>query len=404
MKREQIYSCVRRSLFVIALSVPQIVSAAGLWLYETGTPEMGTAGAGRGAVTNSASTAHYNPAGMTRLDESQLMVGLQPMYIDSKFSGEATGPTPPGNLVSGGNGGNAGDLIPAGGLFYAHNYSDEIKFGIAVASAYGLGLDYGDSWKGRHFVTEAELITVAMTPSVAYKVNDDLSLGLSVHILQSELKQSFFVATQKVTLESDDLGYGFGLSLLYELTPKTRFGFVYSSQVDQEFDEVSSINGIDIEMNTPQSLVFSAYHSLDDRWSLLGSLGWQDWSEFGKSTYTILGTKVEDDRNFDDTWHVSLGTHYNVSEPLTLMAGIAYDSSPVEDKYRTVDMPLDEQIRYAFGATYEYSKEITFGTAYELIDLGTAKIDQDGRLGRNITGEFERNYVHIFNVNMNYKF
>lgn len=386
----------------IFLLFPQLSSAAGLWLYETGTPETGTAGAGRGAVANSASTALFNPAGMTRLDESQFMVGLQPMYLDAKFSGDATNTL--GNPVSGDNGGNAGGFIPAGGLFYVHSYSDKIKFGLSAASSLGLGMDYGDSWKGRYFVTEATLMTIALTPSVAYKASETLSIGASVHIVQSELEQKFYVLNQKVELESDDLGYGFGLSLLYEPTSQTRFGLVYSSKLDQEFDEVGPLNGLDIEMTTPQTLAFSAYHSLNETWSVLGSLGWQEWSEFGKAKYKVSGTIIEADRNFDDTWHLSLGTHYRISEPLTLMAGIAYDSSPVEDKYRTIDLPMDRQIRYAFGGTYEYSKEITFGAAYEFVDLGSASVNQDGLLAKNITGDFGTNDVHIFNINMNYKF
>ena len=40
----------------------------------------------------------------------------------------------------------------------------------------------------------------------------------------------------------------------------------------------------------------------------------------------------------------------------------------------------------------------------ELMDTGKAKVDQDGPANSNISGEFDTNYVHIFNINMNYKF
>lgn len=386
---------------VLSLVLPQLASAAGLWLYEVGTPEMGTAGAGRGAVANSASTAAFNPAGMTRLNESELMLGFQPMYIDTKFSGEATDNL--GSPISGGNGSNAGGFVPSGGVFYVHSYSEDVKFGLSFASFFGLGLDYGDSWKGRNFVTEAELLTMALTPSVAYKLNKEFSVGLSLNILYSSLDQKFIGPLgNKRSLESDDIGLGFGLSCLYEPSQDTRFGLLYTSEIKQDFDDVSGDVDIDLEMNTPQSLTLSAYHDIDSEWALLGSLGWQDWSEFGKSSFSGA-INLEDDRNFDDTYHISIGTHYKYSEPLTLMAGVAYDSSPVSNGDRTVDLPIDEQIRYAMGMTYQYSKRITFGTAYELIDLGDAKVNQT-QLGNNIEGKYNTNYLHILNINMNYKF
>jgi long-chain fatty acid transport protein len=54
--------------------------AAGLWLYEQGTPDVGTAVAGMAARADDAATAFANPAGMTRLEGSQAMVGIQPIY------------------------------------------------------------------------------------------------------------------------------------------------------------------------------------------------------------------------------------------------------------------------------------------------------------------------------------
>jgi long-chain fatty acid transport protein len=55
--------------------------AAGLWLYEGGTPDLGTAAAGRAAAAADASTVVGNPAGMTRLERSQMLAAVQGLYI-----------------------------------------------------------------------------------------------------------------------------------------------------------------------------------------------------------------------------------------------------------------------------------------------------------------------------------
>src|SRR5512133_3086402 len=52
--------------------------AGGLFLYEMATRGLGTASAGRAAAADNAATAFGNPAGMIRLDTSQVLVGIQP--------------------------------------------------------------------------------------------------------------------------------------------------------------------------------------------------------------------------------------------------------------------------------------------------------------------------------------
>src|SRR5262245_66691396 len=63
-------------------------SAGGLWFYEQSTPDMGTAAAGRAAMARDASTAYGNPAGMARLDSSQLLLGAGALVIQSQFDAE----------------------------------------------------------------------------------------------------------------------------------------------------------------------------------------------------------------------------------------------------------------------------------------------------------------------------
>jgi long-chain fatty acid transport protein len=83
------------------------VWAGGLFIYELGNPGTGTASAGWAAAAQDASTVVTNPAGMTKLPQSELLIGLQPSFPTIQFS-EAPGTTTPG-----GSGGNAGVFLPA---------------------------------------------------------------------------------------------------------------------------------------------------------------------------------------------------------------------------------------------------------------------------------------------------
>ena len=158
----------------------------------------------------------------------------------------------------------------------------------------------------------------------------------------------------------------------------------------------------------PQALMFSVYHDLTEQLAILGNVGWQDWSEFGKIEVGVSSLDTGSftvDENYQDTWHVALGIQYRLSQPWLLTTGIAYDSSPVSNKNRTVDFPEDRQIRVGLGAQYQWDDAITLGLAYEYQNLGQSKIEQTGGpLKGEIKGDYSNNAIHYFLFNFIQKF
>ena len=60
----------------------------------------------------------------------------------------------------------------------------------------------------------------------------------------------------------------------------------------------------------PQAVMLSDYHELNNRWAVVGNMGWQDWSEFGKVGVSLTSQDASSltvDRNYKDTWHVAVG-------------------------------------------------------------------------------------------------
>ena len=150
--------------------------AAGLWVYEMANTDMGTASAGRGATAADASVVMFNPAGMTKLDRSQLFTGIQGSLLNTKFDVDES-------TYGGGDGGNAGDFIPAGSLAYVYSVNPKLKLGISAASFFGLGIEYDDDWAGRYFVKEASFLTFNINPGIGYRINKWLSVGGGATIL-----------------------------------------------------------------------------------------------------------------------------------------------------------------------------------------------------------------------------
>ena len=77
------------------------------------------------------------------------MVGVQPLYADIKFDTQSS-------TFGGGNGGNAGGLVPTGSLSYVHDVSDDLKLGLTAGSYLGLGIKFDDTWAGRYYVQQED--------------------------------------------------------------------------------------------------------------------------------------------------------------------------------------------------------------------------------------------------------
>jgi long-chain fatty acid transport protein len=333
--------------------------AGGLYLSEFGTPSMGVAGAGSQAVASDASTAWHNPAGMTRLDGKQLMLTGGALKATVRFDRDSDTP------IDGGNGGDAGDYAPILGGFYAHSLTDRLKFGTSIITISGTLLDYDDDWTGRYLNTEVSLFTITLNPTLAYRVTDWLSIGGGPQIMYADLEIKSKApppdGTGEVKIDGDDVAYGYNLDALFELSEKTRLGIGYQSKIEPEFSGdvefkggANSANaGTDTEITFPQFVRVGIYHDLNGQWALLGTVGWEDWSDFENINISTGQGSQQIPRNWDDTYKFAAGVHYRPVDQWLLQLGIAYDTSPVDSDDRTPDMPIDRQIRYATGAQYQ---------------------------------------------------
>ncbi len=153
------------------------VWAGGIGLYEIGTSDVGLAAAGYAARASDASTVFTNPAGMSCLDQSQVMVGIQALYGNVEFSPNS------GTNVAGSDGGNAIGWIPGGSVFIAQKLNKDWSFGFGVLSYFGLSESYDENWVGRYYVQKSTLIGLTLTPALSYRANDWLSVGAGLNMM-----------------------------------------------------------------------------------------------------------------------------------------------------------------------------------------------------------------------------
>jgi len=400
---------------------------AGMWLYEGSTPDMGMATAGRAASALDASTAGGNPAAMTVLDRSQLVTGVMGILPICKFHVDSS-------THGGGGGGDAGYFSPGGTFAYVHRVDDRLRLGVVVGSFFGLGLNYGDHWAGRYYVQDGSFLTAGINPNIAYRLTDWLSLGAGINMEGAKMYTKVAVnpllpgsTDGRLKYEDTDLGWGYNLGVLFELSTQTRFGLTYRSPVDFKFkdhpdlkhegwvlDAILDLRNkskktLGFEITVPQQIMFSVWHQLTSNLALCANIGWQDWDEFGMPNITITGDTTKSftaDLKYRDTYHVALGGQYRIAPKWLASAGVAYDTSPIAHaRNRSPVLPFDRTIRYALGLQYDYNENITLGCAYELLDGGKGRVDKKGGpLLGDIKGQYNTNFVHVFNLNIVRKF
>ncbi len=177
MKRTTQYTLAGLALLSAFVAIPGAY-AGGISLYEIATPDVGLASAGYAARADDASTVFKNPAGMSRLDGSQLQTGLQALYGSVTFSPD--GNTAP--LLGTDDGGNAVGWMPGASLFVVAPLGEKWRVGLGTLSYFGLAEDYNDNWVGRYYVQKSALVGMTLMPSVSYQATDWLSIGAGLNL------------------------------------------------------------------------------------------------------------------------------------------------------------------------------------------------------------------------------
>ena len=419
---------IYRTIFlatIILLAFVTSARAAGLLLYETGAPDLGTASAGRAAMAADASTAAANPAGMTLLDRSQLLGASGAMLPSTNFDVAAQTTTP------GGGGGNTGVFLPIGGFFYVYRLSERVRLGVAADSDFGGAFNYGKKWVGRYYVTEEPLITGKVNPSIAYMVNDWLSVGAGFSFSVGRLLFQSKINNVRprfqdggLGLESWDEAFGGNVGILLRPIAKLRVGLTYQSPVDYKFgfrphltnlgpvltrlrQRIGGVK-VNIPMEVPQQVMLSGLYDVTPKWSLMGNVGWQNWSAFGQFPIGISAAKqrtITANLNFSDTCQIAIGQQLRLGEKWIWSAGFAYDSSPVSRANRVPSLPIDRQLRYGTGIQYEINRDVTAGAAWEFMDAGPAPYSaRRGPLAGTLQGHFSTDYLNFVALNVIWKF
>lgn len=404
-------------------------SAAGFGLLEQNASGIGNAYAGSAALADDASTIFFNPAGMTRLAGRSFAVGADAVRPSNKFRNN--GSIGALGRPAGGDGGDAGDWagIPFGYLSW--QLSPSLFVGLGLSAPFGLKTEYDPGWIGRFQATKSEIVSININPSVAWKVNDMVSLGLGVSYMRFEAelgnKVSLGAAGEiDAKVQGDDDAWGWNVGALFQISPSTRIGAAYRSSIKQHLEGDVSFGrtgvalvdagiaanpalanvGIRADIELPDSFTLSVVQQLTDRWEMVGDLSWTGWSKIPRlqiyrSSGALSGTLLsQEELQWRDTYRVALGGNYKYNDQWKFRFGIAWDQSPVGDTYRAPRLPDNDRTWLAVGAQYKPNKDAAIDFGYTYIFVKDAPINNNAGAQATkglLRGEYESN-VHVLGV------
>ncbi len=400
-----------------ALTVGQAM-AAGFALQNQNGAGTGNAFAGAGAVAEDASTIFFNPAGMLLLPSGHNVTAAVTLIDRSvDFSDRGTRAVPTFRL--GRNGGDGGELSAVPVAYWSYMINPELAVGVGIGPTFGNKTEFDKDFIGRFSGYFAEITQFNINPSIAYRVNEVVSIGFGLNIAknETEFRQMAVLGAgleREVRLKGDDTAVGWNAGAMFQLNPATRLGLSYRSQLKFDLEGRQKIAGLmnaDIKarLKTPDSASLALHHQLDDKWELLADLTWTGWSSI-KQIRVSGGTAPVLDYNFKDTWRLGLGAGYQMNEKWKLRFGVAWDEAPVQRAAdRTMTLPDSDRTWLALGARYTLNRNASIDVGYAHIFFDKERTERAAAIPpalggqQTIRGRFEVS-ADLFSLQYNHTF
>ncbi|MBI5394439.1 MAG: outer membrane protein transport protein [Verrucomicrobia bacterium] len=356
-----------RSVTVAVAGCSYLIASSSAFALGFRNPDQGARATAQGeafvAQADDATAVYYNPAGMTQLEGYHSAAGAYALFPSSHFSG-AAGKTEM----------NVESYSP-----HFYNVADfglrDWRFGLGINAPYGNAVNYSHYGPFRYTVTESYLKILNVAPTVAYRINDQWSVGAGLNIYRgsTELKRMVSWAPFPVPdsrFKFKGVGYALGgtAGVLFKLNEQHTFGMNYRSpfQIDMEGDArlyspppIPSDYGpskTKARMQFPQSASLGyAFRPIKDL-KIEFDLEWTNWDmvndvrlRSSNPNFDALVAPAANTLSFDwmDSFFYELGLQYDISNHWALRAGYIFSENSVPN--RTFGPAVPDADRHVFS-------------------------------------------------------
>jgi long-chain fatty acid transport protein len=382
-------ACLAGATLVCGLAPIAGAQAGGFSVREQSAYFLGSTFAGS-AAGNDISSMFWNSAAAASRPGCNASANLTAVFGRSDETAQAglfvTGapPVAPGLTPTSTDIGTSA-VVPAS--YATCQLTERLYAGLGINAPFGFVTKSDSSWAGTPIASTSKVFSTDFNPTLAYKLTPELTIGVGLQVEYIYLKishGSFNTAlgtplTGTRSYEAEDWGFGVTAGLLWQPTRATSIGLGYRSAVSVDVSgDYAKGAGLQTgpaistsatgSVTLPDEVTLSIRQSVSPQLALLGTIEWQNWSRVQNVAATSAGCPGGVcevlNLNYRDGWFYSIGAEYAYSRLLTLRAGIAYETSPIQDRTRDILLPDSNRIHLGAGASYKYSDKITVDVGY----------------------------------------
>ncbi|MBT2747343.1 MULTISPECIES: outer membrane protein transport protein [unclassified Lysobacter] len=450
-------------LTALALGIAGVITfgsagATGFQIRENSVKNQGRSFAGSAVSENDASVVSNNPAAMVNLDTVTIRGDVTAIDLTAKFTGggNAAAGTPLARSLTGGNGGDPGDItaVPAMSIVVPlHGAFEKLTLGAQLSAPFGLKTEYDSDWVGRYNAIESEVKTIDLTLSAAIKLTDRFSIGAGFVYERAEATLTnavdFGSAICRVSaaacitpnpvaapfgpqkndglakVKGDDTGIGWILGFQWKPTDALAIGYSHRSEIDHDlegnitFTKPGSVaallaaRGINTynsgpggaALTTPSTDTLSVSYKFTDQFRMMFDAQKTDWHSLQSVDIKRAdGTLITSEQfQWEDTMMYALGAEYDFNDSFTLRGGVAKDESPTNDTHRTPRLPDNDRTLYSLGLTWNANEHLSVDAAYTRIQIDSPDVNVVSSSGSTLVGKF-KGHADLFGISAQYKF
>lgn len=363
-------------LVVMLICLTGAIFAGGFQLNEHGARALAMGNAFT-SVADDPSAIYWNGAGLSFIEGTQVMGGINLIAPVTSFRGVYPS-VQEYDMVK--------QVFTPFHVYATHNMNNGFAFGLGITVPYGLGSEWNEDWVGRYLAVKTDVMAFTVTPVVAYKVMENLSVsaGLSyswatVKIAQKS-SQRPFAGDAFVHLEGkDNSAFGYNFGVMYKPITGLSLGASFRSEIKYDFKGTATSTGAsqlssslpsgDIKANltTPVNISFGASYQLLQDLKIAADVEFVGWSSYDTLAIDFVNANLKDiasPRDYKDTYYLRFGAEYNLLRNLMIAGGIYYDKQPVETNYLNPSLPDGNRLGFSAGLTYKMNNGLTISGTY----------------------------------------
>ena len=434
----RLYSRYLLGTIVLSVLVVGIMFAGGYQLNEQGARAVGMGGA-FAATASDPSAIYFNPAGLAFQNGMNILGGINFIMPSTTYSPAS------GSFMQSGSISTNSQVFTPFNIYGSYQISDQIVVGLGIYNPFGLGTQWPDLWGqtltvapyygnylGSYLSVNANIATYYFNPTIAYKINDDLSIGLGVSYVYATVDMTKSIPLGFINpalnglngnneLKGTGNGFNADLGIIYKPFDKLSLGLSYRMTTKIDFSGNATYTNMNAlaagfpngtgtaTLPMPGNLYFGIAYMLSPDLRIEGDFQYVQWSSYDKLQINLpapAGT-VSYAKNWSDEPLLRIGVEYTLNENWTVRAGAIEDMTPQAANTTEPMLPDADRTDLTIGGSCKISDKLYVDAAYMLVLFAdkTAPANFPAAAGTTPTvpGTYSSK-ANIISINLGYKF